>query len=135
MKKSIDEMVQHWDDVFQATSKVPKKDAIALYVKLIQEEAKETLHAWEDSDTTEIIDGAGDVIWVAVKLLQIMGYQGRDIIELIHESNMSKLSNLPRYSDLLYSEPVELEGKTMYVIRRRSDGKIMKSDNFKKPEI
>ena len=89
-----------------------------LRYKLMQEENNEYLDACKNGDLNEIADALGDMMYILCGTILSHGLQ--DKIELIFEeiqkSNMSKLDK---------------NGKPIY----RNDGKILKSENYFKPNI
>ena len=89
-----------------------------LRYKLMQEENNEYLDACKNGDLNEIADALGDMMYILCGTILSHGIQ--DKIELIFEeiqkSNMSKLDK---------------NGKPIY----RNDGKILKSENYFKPNI
>ena len=68
------------------------------------------------NDIVEIADALGDILYVVYGTGLCYGINLDDVVEEIHNSNLSKLddNNMPIF---------------------REDGKIMKSDNYKKPDI
>ena len=89
-----------------------------LRYKLMQEENNEYLDACKNGDLNEIADALGDMMYILCGTILSHGLQ--DKIELIFEeiqkSNMSKLDK---------------NGNPIY----RNDGKILKSENYFKPNI
>ena len=89
-----------------------------LRYKLMQEENNEYLDACNNGDLNEIADALGDMMYILCGTILSHGLQ--DKIELIFEeiqkSNMSKLDK---------------NGNPIY----RKDGKILKSENYFKPNI
>lgn len=89
-----------------------------LRYKLMQEENNEYLDACKNGDLNEIADALGDMMYILCGTILSHGLQ--DKIELIFEeiqkSNMSKLDK---------------NGNPIY----REDGKILKSENYFKPNI
>tara|TARA_R110002020_G_scaffold115102_8_gene264753 strand:- start:287 stop:664 length:378 start_codon:yes stop_codon:yes gene_type:complete len=88
-----------------------------LRVDLIQEELNELKEALLERDSIEVLDAIIDIMYLTVGTADILGL-GR-ILETafteVHESNMSKLHN----------------GKVVL----RPDGKILKGENFKAPNL
>ena len=89
-----------------------------LRYKLMQEENNEYLDACKNGDLNEIADALGDMMYILCGTILSHGLQ--DKIELIFEeiqkSNMSKLDK---------------NGNPIY----REDGKILKSENYFKPNL
>jgi predicted HAD superfamily Cof-like phosphohydrolase len=115
--------VQEFQEVFdliinhEPTAEVPN----ALYElrhRLMHEENEEYLEACREGDLTNIADALGDKLYILLGTIITHGMQYKiaEVFEEIHRSNMSKLDR---------------DGKPIY----REDGKIMKSDQYFKPDI
>lgn len=86
--------------------------------RLMKEENEEYLEACKNGDLVEIADALGDMMYILYGTICKHGLQHRiaDIFDEIHRSNMSKLG---------------ADGKPIY----REDGKVMKGENYFKPNI
>tara|TARA_B100000886_G_scaffold327800_1_gene275606 strand:- start:1290 stop:1691 length:402 start_codon:yes stop_codon:yes gene_type:complete len=86
--------------------------------RLMQEENQEYLEACKNGDLVEIADALGDMlyIWCGTVLKHGMQDVICEIFDEIHDSNMSKLDK---------------NNKPIF----REDGKVMKGDNYFKPNI
>ena len=89
-----------------------------LRFKLMQEENQEYLEACQNGDLNEIADALGDMMYILCGTILAHGFQSKIelIFEEIQKSNMSKLDK---------------NGNPIY----RKDGKILKSENYFKPNI
>lgn len=87
----------------------------ALYMKLITEEYKELMHAWNEGDLIEIADACADLKWVIEGLEHSLGIPQQAVWDEVARSNMSKL----------------VDGKLI----KREDGKVLKPDTFVPPNI
>lgn len=114
------------DDVaaFHAACDVPVLDAprlvperIALRARLILEEARETVEAMEAGDLIETADGLADLIYVAVGTALEFGVPLDRVWTEVHRSNMAKVD--------------PLTGR----VRKRDDGKVLKPDGWREPDI
>ena len=89
-----------------------------LRYNLIKEENEEYLEACKNGDIIEIADALGDQLYILFGTILKHGLQHKieEVYDEIHRSNMSKLdeNGLPIF---------------------REDGKIMKSNNYFKPDI
>lgn len=130
----IQKLIGSWALCFGAFKKEKKKN-LELYGALLKEEADETIGAIIEGNRKEIVDGALDVIWIATMILNIEGVDLEKGIQVVYDSNMSKLSDKKVQTNLLTSVPVEVEGQTKWVIKRVEDGKIMKPSSFVEPDI
>ena len=86
--------------------------------RLMQEENEEYLDACKRGDIVEIADALGDKLYILFGTILKHGLQYKidEVFDEIHRSNMSKLDD---------------GGRPIF----REDGKIMKSNNYFKPDI
>ena len=115
--------VKEFHDVFKIGSReVPSGNITeAEYMlrhRLMQEENDEYLEACKRGDLVEIADALGDKMYILFGSIIKHGLQHKieEIFDEIHRSNMSKLDD---------------KGQPIF----REDGKIMKSNNYFKPDI
>ena len=115
--------VRKFHDVFLiGNSESPKSDVgeetYSLRHKLMQEENQEYLEACKNNDLVEIADALGDMLYIWCGTVLKHGLQDKieDIFDEIQKSNMSKL---------------DINGNPIF----REDGKVMKSDQYFKPDI
>lgn len=89
-----------------------------LRYRLMEEENKEYLEACGHKDIVEIADALGDQLYILCGTILKHGLQDviTEVFKEIQASNMSKLDS---------------SGKPIY----REDGKVMKGENFFKPNI
>lgn len=90
----------------------PRFDVMRLRGKLIQEEMKELVEAFDDADFEGIVDGSLDLIYVVLGTLVAMGVDARPVWNEIQKANMAK------------------EGGPM-----RPDGKVLKPEGWMPPDI
>jgi predicted HAD superfamily Cof-like phosphohydrolase len=91
-------------------------DEWELRYALIAEELEEYFQAAQAGDVVEIADALADLIYVVFGAALAHGIPIEEVFYEVHESNMSKLTN---------------DGKVL----RREDGKILKSDQYRPPEL
>ncbi len=122
MQKQLKHVAQFHDafgieNKYEPTAKLDK-DTVLLRYKLMREENEEYLEAAEQGDLTEIADALGDMLYILCGTILSHGLQGKieEVFEEIQRSNMSKLDK---------------NGQPIY----REDGKVLKSDQYFKPEI
>ena len=91
---------------------------IELRFNLMKEENEEYLEAAKNGDIVEIADALGDMLYILCGTINAHGLQEKmaSVFEEIQRSNMSKLDD---------------NGQPIY----REDGKVMKSNNYFKPDI
>ena len=104
----------------------------------------------KDIDFGEVADALGDTLWVVVRAMYTYGINPLVVIGKIYESNMSKLCvteeeaqlTVDCYADGSHPDKMGVEIETFYepkdnyyLVKRQSDGKVLKSINFKKPNF
>ena len=96
---------------------IDEKDYTLRY-NLIKEENDEYLEACKNGDIVEIADALGDQLYILFGTVLKHGLQHKieEVYDEIHRSNMSKLDD---------------NGAPIF----REDGKILKSNNYFKPDI
>ncbi len=121
--EEIIDNVREFHDSFGIENKksptVEVSDEIKLLrYKLMREENEEYLEAVQSADLVEVADALGDMLYILCGTILSHGMQHKivDVFEEIQKSNMSKL---------------DADGKPIY----RSDGKVLKSDLYFKPDI
>lgn len=94
------------------------KEEYYLRYSLMKEENKEYLEACLDGDIVEIADALGDQLYILCGTILKHGLQHKidEVFNEIQRSNMSKLGS---------------DGKPIF----REDGKVMKGENYFKPNI
>jgi predicted HAD superfamily Cof-like phosphohydrolase len=88
-----------------------------LYAKLISEEFAEFLQAYFEKDNVEQLDAVCDLVWVLVGYAKSRGWDIEGAFDEVARSNMSKL-------DPATGKPI-----------KREDGKVMKGENYFRPEL
>lgn len=122
IQEAID-MVREFHDAFGIENAIgmtanPEKTEFELRHRLMKEENDEYLDAAKDEDMTEVADALGDMLYILCGTILKHGLEDKiaPLFKEIHRSNMSKLDE---------------NGKPIY----RSDGKILKSTRYFKPDI
>ena len=90
--------------------------AVYLRKKLIVEEYLEVVAAIEKEPDESVLKELADLVYVTYGYAATFGWDLDEAIRRVHASNMSKLG---------------ADGKPIY----RDDGKVLKSDNYKKPDL
>jgi predicted HAD superfamily Cof-like phosphohydrolase len=96
---------------------VPNKKLSKLYLSLIKEEYKELRDAVKAKDEVEILDALIDILVVTIGTAHAMGYDAEGAWNEVMKTNFAKI-----------------DPETGFV-KRREDGKIMKPDGWKAPEL
>lgn len=102
---------------YEPTTDLSESD-IALRHRLMEEENEEYLEAAKEGDLVEVADALGDMLYILCGTILKHGLQHKieEVFQEIQRSNMSKL---------------DVNGEPLY----REDGKVMKSDQYFKPDI
>ncbi|MBL7918195.1 MAG: nucleoside triphosphate pyrophosphohydrolase family protein [Bacteroidia bacterium] len=115
-------LVEEFHEVFQIGNAneiklIDEKDYTLRY-NLIKEENEEYLEACKNGDIVEIADALGDQLYILFGTILKHGLHHKieEVYDEIHRSNMSKLDE---------------NGQPIF----REDGKILKSENYFRPEI
>ncbi|MDB2656489.1 nucleoside triphosphate pyrophosphohydrolase family protein [Crocinitomicaceae bacterium] len=105
------------DNNYEPTVDLSDADILLRY-KLMREENEEYLEAAQNGDLIEVADALGDMLYILCGTILKHGMQDKiaEVFEEIQRSNMSKLDK---------------DGNPIY----REDGKVLKSDQYFKPDI
>lgn len=95
---------------------LPDDSERTLRKSLLTEEYNEYLLGEKNNDIVEIADALGDMLYIIYGTAVSYGLPIDNIFQEIHDSNMSKLDK---------------NGNPVY----REDGKILKGDNYFKPDL
>lgn len=123
---TLEQTIQHVRDFHTAfliparnepTALIEEREFMLRY-NLMKEENEEYLEAVRNGDIVEIADALGDMLYILCGTINAHGLQEKmaAVFEEIQRSNMSKLDD---------------NGKPIF----REDGKVMKSNNYFKPDI
>jgi predicted HAD superfamily Cof-like phosphohydrolase len=121
MKKQLESVAEFHKAFNVQDSDSPKKLGLNDYMlrhNLMEEENEEYFEACQTGDIVGIADALGDQLYILCGTILKHGMQHiiEDVFNEIHASNMSKLGE---------------DGKPIL----RADGKILKGDNYFKPDI
>lgn len=130
------------NDIF----KVPIEEDLLLQSSLIREELAETIFAYQNKDKEGILDGLVDLTYVVFGMVNRFGLKESFIkaFDRVHESNMGKFCNTideaEKTSNYYKTKGIEttitfLEDEDVYVVKRKLDGKILKSINWKEAKL
>jgi predicted HAD superfamily Cof-like phosphohydrolase len=121
MKNNIDK-VAHFHEIFEIgnnnTPTLLSENENQLRYNLLKEENEEYLEACKAGNMVEIADALGDILYITFGTIMRHGLQHKmqEVFDEIQRSNMSKLDD---------------NGKPIF----REDGKILKSNNYFRPDI
>ncbi len=91
-------------------------EAVKLRKRLIMEEYNEVLDAIDKEPDENVLKELADLVYVTYGYAATFGWDLDEAVRRVHTSNMSKLGD---------------DGKPIY----RADGKVLKSDNYQKPNL
>lgn len=115
------EKVKEFHQTFEIESldspNFPSEKVQNLRIELIREEFEELKEAIADNNIVEVADALTDILYVVYGAGDAFGIDLDKCFTEVHRSNMSKLT---------------ADGK---VLRRESDGKVLKSDQFSPPNL
>jgi predicted HAD superfamily Cof-like phosphohydrolase len=121
MKKQIEQVTEFYRIFKLPIRYLPQlipNDEFEMRFSLIIEETNELLHAYRNNDLIEFADGLIDTLYVLIGLAVQSGFSDKleFLFDDVHKSNMTKLdeNGLPIF---------------------RNDGKILKSNLFKPPNL
>jgi predicted HAD superfamily Cof-like phosphohydrolase len=92
------------------------REVASLRAELLSEEVGEYLQAVDADDLVRIADALADIVYVAYGAALTYGVDLDAVLREVHRSNMSKVNS---------------DGS----VRRREDGKVIKSESFSEPAI
>lgn len=119
------------------------EDAAELAYNLIKEEFNELTEAYVNDDYVEIADALGDLIFVIKQMADEYGIDMDKVIYSIYESNMSKSCTTQEEVDKTINKykgqgidvyPISTPGGRT-VVKRKKDNKVLKSINYKEPNL
>lgn len=122
---------------------LPDTETKLLRISLMQEELTETIEAMEAGDLPAIADGLADLCYVAIGTAVAYGLPLDKVFEEVHRANMGKAMICAECSGVgrLYKR-LEAHGKRCEtcngsgaVVRYREDGKVLKPEGWKPPDI
>ncbi len=149
--------IKHWRETFGLPNReIPQTttfEEAELALKLINEESRELLEALYETKESigfhpyepkldQIADAIGDLYFVVTQAAMIHGLDPEMLIDRVYTSNMSKLADSEKgaqeavdmYSQLNIETYYEQLPEGTYIIKRKSDNKILKGLNFKEPD-
>lgn len=106
--------------------------------KLIDEEYIELTTALSEDDNPNIVEEAVDLIWVTIRLLQIMGVDAEEALKIKFDANMTKgFENIKEVTEEAIAKDcvVANPSRGFYVMKNRTTGKVVKPDHYKKPDF
>ena len=90
---------------------------LSMYHNLIKEESQELQEAFDANDRVEILDALIDILVVTAGAINSMGANGEAAWDEVMKTNFAKID--PK------------TGK----VKKREDGKVLKPDNWKSPNL
>lgn len=105
------------DTFATACDQAPSKENYEMYLGLITEEYNELQDAILDNDRVEQLDALVDILVVTMGAIRAGGFDGEGAWKEVMDTNFAKI------------DPVT--GK----VRKREDGKVLKPEGWKAPEL
>lgn len=139
-------LIEDWRKTFSMPVRkeptVPSLSEQNLASKLIQEELDELKEAMKNNDMIEIADACGDLLFVVMQAINIHGLDASKLIEIVYNSNMSKLANTEDEAQDSIINYIRHKGVNAhyeklgdkFAIKRTVDKKLLKAISFKEPE-
>lgn len=112
----VGDFMEAFGQIVEPEPIIPDDMIVDLRVDLIAEEFLELREAVANEDIVEIADALTDLLYVVYGAGHAFGIDLDECFLEVHASNMSKLDD---------------EGQPIY----REDGKVLKSDNYFKPNL
>ena len=123
MTLSVGKCISEFHTVFDCkrkqnfkSSSIEDTELLLLRRRLINEEVEEVFDAIRSKNEADNLKELVDVVVVCVGMADTYGWNFDTAFERVHKSNMSKLDD---------------DGRPI----RRSDGKVIKSNNYKPPNL
>ena len=114
--EKVKQFMRHFGQEIKTTPVLRGDETWKLRLSLIDEEVGELRDAIRDKDVVEIADAITDILYVVYGAAHEAGIDIDACFHEVHLSNMSKLGD---------------DGKPI----RREDGKILKGENFFRPNL
>jgi len=140
------EKVIKFQDIFSVNADSLNMEESDLRISLINEELEELKEAFANKDKVGVLDAYMDILFLALGGLIRHGYRNviNDAFNEVCDSNLSKYDETLKDARLTESqyESKGIETYTEYsdkynvlLTKRYSDGKVLKSHNFKEPNL
>lgn len=126
---------------------IPSEAIIALRSSLIEEENMELRFAAQAKDIVEVADALCDLQYVVSGAVRAYGFSPKLFEELFEEVQASNMSKICHSHEEAYDTMVDYQKKGIithindtlpdgkYTVVRASDNKVMKSINWKEPDL
>lgn len=114
----------------------------------ISEEYEELMDAMGHLNLTEVLDASGDIIVTVVGLLHKLGFDAKDVVKVVNDSNLSKFCDTGVNAALSvesYNQDKRYENAHSEVVNRKhviygnkvgeTGKKILKGVNFQEPDF
>lgn len=140
-------LIRIWSEKFNQpisnTKEFTSIERMSFAFSLIVEEVEELRQSCIERDFKETQDALGDILWVTIRMMLELGIDPLKTIESIYDSNMSKLDYTIKDALITRDKYLEQNIETNYkmtlegtfITFRKSDGKVLKSHNFQKPNF
>ena len=139
----MERLVREWSNTFGLTVR-GNYDANVSWeeklnaARLIDEEYKELTVAIAEDNNPNIVEEAVDLIWVTVRLLQIMGVNADEALKLKFEANMTKgFTSLDAVTKEAVEKKCVIDSPSLgfFVLKHSETNKIQKPNHYVKPNF
>ena len=139
----MERLVREWSNTFGLTVR-ENYDANVSWeeklnaARLIDEEYKELTVAIAEDNNPNIVEEAVDLIWVTVRLLQIMGVNADEALKLKFEANMTKgFTSLDAVTKEAVEKKCVIDSPSLrfFVLKHSETNKIQKPNHYVKPNF
>lgn len=138
------EKVKKFQEIYCKVSKTKNLDKKELRISLLEEEFEELKNAYKEGCYKQLLDAYGDMLFIIIGSIYFHGLEKEfeDYFYAICESNLTKHDTTPedalktkqKYDDLNVKTFIVEKAEDVFVTYRQSDGKVLKSHNYKTPE-
>lgn len=138
------EKVKKFQEIYCKVSKSKNLDKKEFRLSLLEEEFNELKKAYSENCYKQILDAYSDMLFIIIGSLYYHGLQEdfEKYFDAVCDSNLTKhdknlegaLITKEKYNNLGIETEYVQKSKDVYVTLRKSDGKILKSYNYKSPE-
>lgn len=142
--KLVEQFHEVFDHLIAAVPTLPDPHTLEFRTNFIKEELQELVEAVANNDLVGVADALGDIQYVLDGFFLNCGMHEKkdEILQAIHDSNMSKVcanqADAIKTIDWLEEQGVKAHFKKVgehYIIKRTSDGKVMKPSGYKTPDL
>lgn len=150
--KQVSEFHKLFNHPILEEPKFPDKKRYNLRVNLIEEETKELIEAISQGNLVEVADALVDLQYVVAGAMLEFGFGeiSQELFDEVHRSNLSKACTSRQEAEETIHQEVFLQDTEvedyeieeidsrigqLFLVKRRSDGKLIKSKNYSTADL